>query len=259
MIKQNNRSIDSNDFQQLEQAYSVMVKLFTRHAETEKHVHQRHQLLFASSGLMQLHTAKNIILVPNNSAVIIPAGMTHSVKMLSDVTMSTLYIDVIKSTQLYEGLKIITVSQLMRELITALGSEDINYLPCSRADKIAQLIEVELALAQNNALVIPLPKDARLKNICSSLIITPSDHKTLNDWGYECGASERTLSRLFIKDLGMSYRNWKKLVTFNCAIELLADNKSIKHVASACGYKSPSAFTSAFKSHVGVLPSTLNK
>ena len=220
---------------------------------------KRHQLFFASSGLIQLRTENKLIMVPTNSAVIIPAGVSYVVKMLSEVTMCTLYFDVSKSTQQYTELTVITVSPLMRELITALESESINYLPCSRADRIAKLIETELNLAENNPLVIPLPKDARLQKICSSLIVTPSDHKTLNEWGYEYGASERTLCRLFIKELGMSYRNWKRLVTFNYALTLLAENQSVKQVAAACGYKSPSAFTSAFQSHLGTLPSTLNR
>lgn len=258
MSQDQSRSTDSKDFQQLPHHFAVMVKHFVSQSVINEHIHQRHQLLYATEGLMQLYTNNEIWLVPNDRAIFIPANMEHSLKMLSDVTMHSLYIDTKSNIHDSEQLKVIAVSRLMRELITALGTEEVNYQANSRADKIAQLIELELKLAKNTALIIPLPKDTRLQQLCAYLIDNPSDNKTLCGWADSCGASERTLSRLFDKELGMSFRHWRQLVRFHYAIELLTKKQSIKSVATQCGYRSPSAFTAAFKLYVGYAPSALN-
>ena len=131
-------------------------------------------------------------------------------------------------------------------------------LPAKRAEKIAQLIELELQLAKNEPLIIPLPQDPRLQQVCAALMKNPADNKTLYQWGVKYGASERTFSRLFNNELGLSFRQWRQLVRFHYAFELLAKNKSIKHVATACGYLSPSAFTAAFQQYSGHTPSNIN-
>ncbi|WDD97210.1 helix-turn-helix domain-containing protein [Thalassomonas actiniarum] len=121
--------------------------------------------------------------------------------------------------------------------------------------KSAQLIASELALAENEALNIPLPVDPRLQTLCSYLLAQPSERKTLDDWAVLCGASPRTLSRLFEQELGMSFRRWRQIIRFHHAIESLAQGKSIKRVATECGYLSPSAFSAAFQSFIGYSPS----
>jgi len=235
-----------------------MVKHFEDKSIVADHAHERHQLLYATSGLMQLYIENEIWLVPNDRAIFIPAGVVHSIKMLSDVVMRTLYINVNIALDSTKILKAISVNSLMRELITALSKEKVNYQLDSRADKIAQLIELELKLAENVPLIIPLPQDTRLQQVCASLMKNPSDNKTLHEWGEKYGASERTFSRLFNNELGMSFRQWRQLVRFHYAFELLAKNKSIKHVAIACGYLSPSAFTAAFQQYSGHTPSNMN-
>jgi AraC-like DNA-binding protein/quercetin dioxygenase-like cupin family protein len=252
------RSTNAEDFQHLPHNFAVMVKHYASKFIIDDHSHERHQLLYATSGLMQLYIDNEIWLVPNDRAIFIPAGMVHSIKMLSDVVMRTLYIDVNSGSKSSKTLKAISVKPLMRELITALGEEKINYQHDSRAEKIAQLIELELQFAKNVPLIIPLPQDPRLQQVCAALMKNPADNKTLYQWGVKYGGSERTFSRLFNNELGLSFRRWRQLVRFHYAFELLAKNKSIKHVATACGYLSPSAFTAAFQQYSGHTPSNIN-
>lgn len=253
-----NRSTNAEDFQHLSHSFAVMVKHYASKFIIDDHTHERHQLLYATSGLMQLCIGNEIWLVPNDRAILIPAGKVHSIKMLSDVAMHTLYIDVNSAAASTKTLKAISVNPLMRELITALGKEKINYQRDSRAEKIAQLIELELQLAKNAPLIIPLPQDPRLQQVCAALMKNPAADITLYQWGVKYGASERTFSRLFNNELGMSFRQWRQLIRFHYAFELLAKNKSIKHVATACGYLSPSAFTAAFQQYSGHTPSNIN-
>ncbi|WDE07421.1 helix-turn-helix transcriptional regulator [Thalassomonas viridans] len=251
------RSTNHLDFQHLPQTLAVMVKDFPDGFYIAGHKHERHQLLYATSGIMRLYTDNEIWIVPNDRAVYIPAGTVHAVKMYGDVTMHTLYIDASARESEPESLRVILVSDLMRELIKALGREAVVYRPGSRGDKIAGLIASELELAKNEAFNIPLPADARLQTLCSHLLANPSDRSTLDDWSGRCGASPRTLSRLFEQELGMSFRRWRQIIRFHHAIESLAQGKPIKQVAAECGYLSPSAFSAAFQSVIGHAPSVI--
>jgi len=252
------RSTNSEDFQNLHNSFAVMVKHFEDKSIVPEHAHKRHQLLYATKGLMQLYIESKIWLVPSDRAIFIPAGMLHSIRMLSPVVMRTLYIDINSTLDITKTLKVISVTPLMCELITALGKEKVNYQHDKRAVQIANLIELELNLAKNEPLIIPLPQDSRLQQVCASLMKHPADNKTLYEWGDICGASERTLSRLFNNELGMCFRQWRQLVRFHYAFELIAKNKSIKHIAITCGYQSPSAFTAAFQQYYGHTPSNIN-
>ncbi|GLX78262.1 transcriptional regulator [Thalassotalea insulae] len=248
------KSTHSADYQQLKQDYALMTKKFPNNSQVAEHHHRKHQLLFATQGLMQLKIASDIWLIPNNKAILIPAKTRHSIMMLSKVTMQTLYIEP-SAYQKEIKLKVIAVSRLMRELIIALAQEPLCYSTGSRAAQIANLIALELTAAKNEPILISQPKDSRLIKICNYLLTHPADNKTLNEWGNTCGASERTLSRLFAAELGENFRQWRQKVRLMHAIKLLNDNKSIKHIARDCGYSSLSAFNTAFISQFSCSPS----
>jgi len=248
-----------NDVKTQELACLVVENNISNKTVIEETTHKNQQLLYVPSGFMQLRALNEVLLISSGQAVIIPAGIAYSLEALSDVAMCTVYLEASEVPPQHSEMNVFTVSKLVHELITALSCESFDESPNIRGDKIVALMEVELNLAESSPFIIPMPKDSRLNYICSRLIQNPSQNKTLNEWGNECGASERTLSRLFSKELGMNYRSWRQLVRVHYALDLFTEKKSIKQVVTTCGYRSYSAFTSAFQSHIGVTPSALNK
>jgi AraC-like DNA-binding protein/quercetin dioxygenase-like cupin family protein len=259
MPTSNSLVLNHIDFRDLTQKIAIRVKDFADGAFIEKHTHDSHQLLYATSGVMRLYASEKVWIVPDRRAVFIPAEVSHSIKMHGKVEMRTLYIDPEKFESSQGVLKVISVNNLMRELIIALSKESAVYQLGSRCEKIAQLIEIEFELAQKEQLYIPLPVDSRLQIICASLLAKPSDTRSLDCWGDACGTSIRTLNRLFEKDLGMSFRQWRKLVRIHSSIEDLSQGLSIEQTAKRNGYRSPSAYSSVFKSIIGQPPSSFNK
>jgi quercetin dioxygenase-like cupin family protein len=51
------------------------------------HVHAAHQLLFASSGAMTVTGDRTSWMIPPGRAVLIPAGIQHSIRMWGEVAM----------------------------------------------------------------------------------------------------------------------------------------------------------------------------
>src|SRR6266403_3012246 len=57
------------------------------------HMHREAQLVYAARGTMQVTTPKGRWLVPPDRAVWVPAKLEHSIDVLADIEMRTLYFD----------------------------------------------------------------------------------------------------------------------------------------------------------------------
>ena len=58
------------------------------------HSHDWHQLIYASEGVMCVHTAHGDWVVPPNRAVWVPANVEHGIEMSGTVLVQTLYLSV---------------------------------------------------------------------------------------------------------------------------------------------------------------------
>ncbi len=70
------------------------------------------------------------------------------------------------------------------------------------------------------------------------------------------GVSQRTLSRLFADELGMTYPQWRTQVRLQHALMLLAEDQRVTTVALRCGWATPSAFIDTYRRAFGHTPGT---
>ncbi|MFM0327980.1 helix-turn-helix domain-containing protein [Caballeronia glebae] len=68
---------------------------------------------------------------------------------------------------------------------------------------------------------------------------------------------ERSLSRLFLQQTGLSFRQWRQRSRLLFSLSLLEKGERVTDVAIACGYESMSAFIAAFKEQMGFTPKEL--
>ena len=101
---------------------------------------------------------------------------------------------------------------------------------------------------------LPMPTDVRLKKISETLTVNPSDNRTLEDWGKSVGATNRTLSRRFRFETGMSFRQWRQQMRVLESLRRLGREEQVTTVALDLGYDSPSAFIAMFKKALGKTP-----
>ena len=248
------RSTDPRDYQRVARPFAAMAKSFADGFEIAPHSHRRDQLIYAVSGLMRVHTARDAWIVPPDRAVYLPARMTHSISMRGPVEMRTLYIARDAAPGLPAGATVMAVSRLLRELVLALIDEPLLYDRAGRGGAIVALIVSEISRAQRLPLVIPMPHDPRLRRVCAQLIANPSDLRTLDGWSQIAGASPRTLARLFDSELGLTFTAWRQRVRFHNALEAIARDEPVERIARLNGYRSPSAFAAAFRSVMGHPP-----
>ena len=142
----------------------------------------------------------------------------------------------------------------MRELILHAMDIPAVYDVTGADGRFMGVILDQLERLPQAPLHLPMPRDSRIKRISDVLLEHPDDTRTLEDWGLSCGASSRTLSRLFVSETRLTFGAWRKQVRLLKALELLAANKPVTQVALDLGYESPSAFIAMFRRSLGDSP-----
>ncbi|PZT06056.1 AraC family transcriptional regulator [Stenotrophomonas maltophilia] len=218
------------------------------------HKHQRHQLVYAISGLMVVRSEVGRWVVPSNRAIWMPAGMVHAVDCIAAVHMRSLYIDPSFALHLPAEPFAVQVSPLLRELLQAATLVKGEHIEDSRDGRVVRLLLDELHRMDVLPLHLPSPTDPRLQRICQHIQKHPGDDATLQDWAQALQVDVKTIQRHFASELGMTFGQWRQQARLLAALERLAVGDKVIDVALAMGYDSPSAFTSMFKRQLGQTP-----
>jgi AraC-like DNA-binding protein len=260
------RSVFPNDSDLYQPTRARPVRVRSRQlpvdAHFEPHSHAWAQVAYCASGMLQVTaadagsaTGQVTYIVPPSRAVWIAPRALHSVHVLEAAQFRTVYVDASVAPQDGEGCRVLVVSPLLRELVSAL---DAPQLARPREALLTGLLLDELRTADTHALGVPLPAedgDKRLRALCEAVLRAPGERATLAQWATSVGASERTMARLFRDELGTSYQQWRQQAILAHALPLLARGLPVGQVALASGYASESAFTAMFKAAMGQPPS----
>ncbi|MGH8855496.1 MAG: AraC family transcriptional regulator [Telluria sp.] len=218
------------------------------------HSHAWAQLTYAAGGIVRVSADGSSWIVPPQRAIWIAPHIEHEVTLLEAACLSPLRVHASRDPFLGETCRVVEVSPLLRELIASMVAAGAT-LPQPRAILVGELILDELARAPTRPIRVPLPRDKRLKGLCDALLAAPDDTRTLADWARAAGASERTLARLFERELGMSFGQWRQQVRLAHGASLIARGLPLWQVAQQLGYASQSAFTAMFRKTFGSTPS----
>lgn len=215
------------------------------------HSHTWGQVTYALEGIVRVTVENSTWIVPPQRAIWTPPHAMHEVATLEKARLRALYVHA--SCSPFDGnqCEVLEVSALLRELIVALAQADSG---SSRESALAALILDELARSAAQPICVALPADKRLKSLCEMLIADPASPLTLDQWASHVGASGRTLARLFERELGMSFSQWRQQVRLAHAAPMIARGMPLSRVAVELGYASQSAFSAMFKKTFGQSP-----
>jgi AraC-like DNA-binding protein len=152
------------------------------------------------------------------------------------------------------GCSVVNVTPLLRELIlrtVQLGALDAGIPEQKRLigvilDELKVLIAVPLQL--------PLPHDSRAARFAAFANADSGGVQPMESLLRKCGASRRTMERLFRSETGMSLGQWQRRQTLLHALRRLAAGETISCVAAELGYSSASAFIAMFRRELGQTP-----
>jgi AraC-like DNA-binding protein len=232
---------------------SVSADLAHGHVIPE-HSHPEDQLLFASSGVMTLSTKQGVWVVPPLRAVWIPADTPHSVAMSGPVSMRTLYF-LPKLCRVLRGrCFVMNVTALLRELILHACQFKRLSKKALAEGRIIEMIVDQLKAVDSIPLQLPHPTDARAVRVVKALLGDPGDQRDLARLCKECGASKRTIQRLFLEETKMNFGKWRQQLRLLHGLQLMASGEKVTAAALEAGYSSPSAFISMFRKQLGTTP-----
>lgn len=218
------------------------------------HSHGRHQLVYTVAGAMVVDTEDSTWAVPSQRAIWMPAGVPHDLRAVSGISLRNLLILPRPALDLATRPSVINVTGLLRELILRASEIAADDPSAPVGTAMTDLILQELRQSRSAGLRLPEPKDVRLRRICEPLKENPADSRSLDEWSALAAASSRTLVRLFAKETGMSFTQWRQQARLLKALELLALGRPVNAVAYDVGYDSPSAFIEMFKRSLGQTP-----
>jgi AraC-like DNA-binding protein len=214
------------------------------------HWHDEHQIVYASRGVVAVHTEASRWIAPAHRALWIPAGTVHAHRAYGVTRLHFLGLTQ-NPLKLHEPTAL-TVSPLLRELLIAYTSLDDRETPAGK--RMRSVLLDQLTTASEQPVRVPAASDPRLAAVCALLETDPSDARGLEALGREAGASGRTLTRLFRDDLGMTFPQWRTQLRLYHALRLLAEGRPVTTVAQQCGFATASAFIDVFRRSLGHTP-----
>ncbi|MFF1356335.1 AraC family transcriptional regulator [Streptomyces sp. NPDC058297] len=218
----------------------------------DPHRHDEHQIIYAGSGVLAVTTDAGTWFAPGTRAIWVPAGCVHAHRAHGHLDLHTLGLPARVNPLGLDVPTVLTVSPLLRELLLAATRGPHDDTPESR--RLRAVLLDQLKASRQQPLQLPTPADPRLKAVCDLLYDDPADPRPLAAFGRASGAGERTLSRLFRRELGMTFPQWRTQLRLYHALRMLAEGEPVTAVAHRCGWSSTSAFIDVFRRAFGTTP-----
>ncbi|TVT89001.1 MULTISPECIES: helix-turn-helix transcriptional regulator [unclassified Pseudomonas] len=222
--------------------------------EHAPHSHRKGQLMYTLRGVIHCQIEAGIWIVPPQCALWIPGGLPHAARGSGEAEVYCLLIDPDVSGALPAQCCTLAVSGLLHELIGKAVSFPQLYDEDGAQGRLINTLLDELAQAPVEALHLPMPQDLRLRRLAESLLADPGDKATLGQWAVRIGMSERSMTRLLLEELGLSFGRWRRQLHVILSLQRLAKGESVQRVALDLGYENASGFITMFRKAVGQPP-----
>ncbi|MEN2416935.1 helix-turn-helix transcriptional regulator [Streptomyces rimosus] len=216
-----------------------------------RHRHPFHQLIYVSTGVLAVRTEAASWVASSARAMWTPADTWHEHRVYGISRVHTYGFPPDDAPLPASTPMVVSVDPLLRELLIA-GSEPGLAPPEAR--RLLAVVHDRLRRSHVQPLILPTPQDPRLVRACSLVAEDLARPRTVKWLARRSGVSERTLSRLFRNEFGMTYPQWRTITRVFHAMILLAEGRSVTESGRSCGWATTSAFIDTFTRTVGQTP-----
>lgn len=221
----------------------------------DSHKHRRAQFLYGATGLIEVSTEDGEWVIPPDSGVWIPQNTAHETRMLN-VSTRSLYIEPAATPRNSNKCEVLRVTPLLRQLLLEAVDVPLEYDLTGRDGVLMQLILHEVARAEPLPFFAPIPRNESLATLCKAFLKSPQITSLPQDWAAKLHKSERSFSRFFGAQTGLSFSDWRQQACLLNAISRISAGKSITEVAFDLGYSNVGSFSTMFKKWLGQSPSS---
>ncbi|WP_443057133.1 AraC family transcriptional regulator [Streptomyces sp. NBC_00669] len=216
-----------------------------------RHRHDYHQLIYVSTGVLAVQTEAGAWVASGDRAVWNPAHIWHEHRVYGHSSVHTVGFPVADPPLPVEGPTILAVDGLLRELLIACTEPG---LPEPESRRLRAVLADRLRRAHIQPLALPTARDPRLAHACRLVLADLGTPRTMAALARRVGVGERTLTRLFRAEFGMTYPQWRTNTRVFHAMIQLAEGASVTATARRCGWATTSAFIDTFARTMGQTP-----
>ncbi|WP_426117013.1 AraC family transcriptional regulator [Pseudomonas sp. DSP3-2-2] len=233
---------------------AISASMISKDWEQASHQHRKAQLLYSVRGILNCEIEDGIWIVPPQCAVWIPGGLSHATRGSGETECYCLFVEPDAAPDLPRGCCTIGVSPLLRELLLKATGFSEDAVSVAREDRLIATLLDELSAAPVQDLHLPMPRDKRLRRLAEMLLADPAVKISVHDWATRIGMSERSMSRLLLQEIGMSFGRWRRQLHVILSLQRMSKGESVQTVASEFGYEGSSGFITMFRKTVGKPP-----
>jgi AraC-like DNA-binding protein len=219
----------------------------------DRHRHDDHQLIYVSSGVLAITTEHGSWIASNDRALWVPANTWHEHRFHGRSRFHTVGFPAQDRTPLLDAERptVIAVDTLVRELLIALTGTPLTQ---TEARHIEAVLRDRLRRVTAEPVSLPAARDRRLADACRLVEEELHQPCTLAQLASRVHTSERTLSRLYRDEFGLTFPQWRTRARIFTAMVMLAEGATVTDTAHACGWATTSAFVQTFAQTVGITP-----
>ena len=216
------------------------------------------QLVYSLNGLFVVHSEAGHWVVPPATVLKLLPGLAYTIRKGDQVSVRSITLSDMLSQKLGFESRLYRLTPLLRELLESLSTTPVGKGEStdSKAILLVDLLtEAGMWRDETKHRIRSTPSDPRVAHICDYIYDNLDAPRTLQEWADELNNDTRTLHRLFIREFGMSFVQWRQQTRLMAALEWLAEGRPIMDVALDLGYQTQSAFAAMFRRNTGITPS----
>jgi AraC-like DNA-binding protein/mannose-6-phosphate isomerase-like protein (cupin superfamily) len=226
---------------------------YPRGFHLEPHAHLSAQLMYASSGVMQVTAGRSVWTIPPHFGLWIPAGTVHEITMPERVSMRTLYLRP-RLFDRWTTCTVLHVSPFLRHLVIEIVGNGGLRARRSLDRAFREILVAELSKASPLPIGVTLPLDPRASLVARAVLGGGAFTSPLSSLCRTAGVGVRTLQRIFRREVGTDFETWRRQVRLMKAVERLAGGESVKEAAFHVGYREASTLVALFRITFGMPP-----
>jgi AraC-like DNA-binding protein len=215
--------------------------------------YRRARLIHVSAGVLIVRTETERWVVPPGHAVWMPAGLLHRLSAAGPVEFHALYVGM-DAAPLPPHSCAVVPDPLVAALLIAAAELPHDQPFDEPAARLVRVLLDRLPGLRTAPLGLNWPRDPRAERIADALSANPADAAVLEELAAAAGVTARTAARLFVKETGQTFGQWRQQLRLLVALEHLGAGASVTQVALEVGYSDVSSFIAVFRDAFGDTP-----
>ncbi len=221
---------------------------------TVLHSHPWGQLNMISLGIMEIELGDQRLVAPADYLIWVPAGLDHTSYNEQTLDYTSIYVSHELAAKLPPEPRLLLLTPLIRALLSDFCERRVGHMVDEWDQHQAELLVERLARTRCQESYLPMSQDKLLAPMLAALHSDPADPRTLAQWAGQLHTTERTLARRCLRELGMSFGQWRARLRLLKALAWLKGDMPIQEIGWRLGYGSTSAFIAMFNRELGCSP-----